>query len=115
MTVWIDAQFSPALALWFSERFGVPATHVCDLDLLFASDEFLFHSAEKAGAVVITRDYAFAQLAKVLVPPPKALWITAQDASLESVKRILEATFDRAVRLFDAGESLIELKSDTIA
>ncbi len=115
MTVWIDAQFSPALASWLSERFAVPATHVCDLDLLFASDEFLFHSAEKAGAVVITRDYSFAQLAKTLVPPPKALWITSRNASLEAVQRILEATFDRAARLFDAGESLIELKSDTIA
>ena len=115
MIVWIDAQFSPALAPWFSERFGVPATHVGDLDLLFASDEFLFHSAEKAGAVVITRDDAFAQLAKVLAPPPKALWITARNSSLASVKRILEATFERAVPLFNAGESLCELKSDTIA
>ncbi len=115
MIVWIDAQFPPALAPWISERFGIPATHVGALDLLFASDEFLFHSAEKAGAIVITRDYAFAQLVKTLVSPPKALWITARNASLEAVKRILEATFDRAARLFDAGESLIELKSDTIA
>ena len=115
MIVWIDAQFPPALASWINERFGVPATHVGALDLLFASDEFLFHSAEKAGAVVITRDYAFAQLAKTMVPPPKALWITARNAPLEAVKRILEATFNRAARLLEAGESLIELKSDTIA
>ncbi len=115
MTVWIDAQFSPLLAPWLAGRFAVEAVHISEIDLLFASDELLFHSAEKAGAIVITRDREFAQLVKVLVPPPKAIWITAADPSLSAVKRLLDGAFDRALGLLEAGESLVEMKSATIA
>ncbi|MGI8988789.1 MAG: DUF5615 family PIN-like protein [Bryobacteraceae bacterium] len=115
MTVWIDAQFSPLLAPWLASRFGVASMHVAEIDLLFASDELLFHSAEKAGAIVITRDREFAQLAKVLVPPPKAVWITAADPSLSAVQKLLDGAFERALSLLEAGESIVELKSATIA
>ena len=115
MTVWIDAQFSPALAEWLTTRFGVEAIHICDLELLFASDALFFHSAGKAGAIVLTRDYVFAQSVKDLVPPPKALWITAPNPSFSAVQQLLEKSFEQALGLLEAGESLIELKSATIA
>ncbi|MDQ6664835.1 MAG: DUF5615 family PIN-like protein [Acidobacteriota bacterium] len=115
MKVWIDAQFSPLLAQWLGNRFPVAALHVSQIDLLFASDELLLHSAEKAGAIVITRDREFAQLVKVLVPPPKGIWITAADPSLAAVQHLLDGAFERALGLLESGESLIELKSATIA
>ena len=38
MTIWIDAQISPAVARWLADRFGVEACHVSGLNLVEASD-----------------------------------------------------------------------------
>jgi len=38
MTIWIDAQISPAVARWLADRFAVEACHVSGLNLVEASD-----------------------------------------------------------------------------
>jgi predicted nuclease of predicted toxin-antitoxin system len=72
MTVWIDAQITPALAGWLAKRFHVSAYHVRDLDLVAASDPGIFDAAGLAGAVVITKDRDFVELVRRCgSPPPK--------------------------------------------
>ncbi len=56
MTVWIDAQLSPALARWMSRNLEVDAYHVEDLDLRDSPDASIFDAARKWGAIVITKD-----------------------------------------------------------
>ena len=56
MILRIDAQLSPALALWISETFGVAAHAVRDLGLREAKDLLIFHVARETGAVVMGKD-----------------------------------------------------------
>ena len=59
MILWIDAQLSPALARWINETFGVAAYAVRDLGLREAKDLVIFHAAQEAGAVVMSKDSDF--------------------------------------------------------
>lgn len=57
MRLWIDAQLSPALAKWITENFAnIEATAARDLGLRDAEDPVIFFSAQKADAVVMTKD-----------------------------------------------------------
>jgi predicted nuclease of predicted toxin-antitoxin system len=49
--LWIDAQLSPALAPWLSERFGVQAFSAKYLGHRDAEDAEIFRAAREAGAV----------------------------------------------------------------
>jgi predicted nuclease of predicted toxin-antitoxin system len=62
MTVWIDAQLSPALAPWITSTFGIEAFSVAFLGLRDAEDETIFRAARKANAVVMTKDADFLEL-----------------------------------------------------
>ena len=42
MTIWIDAQLSPEIATWISEKFAVRAIAVRDLGLRDATDREIF-------------------------------------------------------------------------
>ena len=59
MTIWIDAQLSPAIAFWIEDNFNVKAFALRDLGLRDAEDEEIFLEAKKASAVVITKDSDF--------------------------------------------------------
>ena len=52
VTLWIDAQLSPALAVWLRATFELDAWPVRELQLRDASDEAIFESARQAGAIV---------------------------------------------------------------
>jgi len=54
VTIWVDAQLSPALAPWISESLGVDAHAVRDLGLRTAKDLEIFRVARKEGIVVMT-------------------------------------------------------------
>ena len=62
MTIWIDAQLSPALAPWIKNNFGVEAFSARWLGLQYATDEEIFDAARKANAVVMSKDSDFVQL-----------------------------------------------------
>ena len=53
MTIWVDAQLSPALARWISESLGIQAHAVRDLGLRNAKDPEIFHAARQEGIVVM--------------------------------------------------------------
>jgi predicted nuclease of predicted toxin-antitoxin system len=110
MIVWLDAQLSPALARWLNERFDVDAVHVCDLGLVPAKDPAIFQAARMAGALVLTKDRDFVDVVDRLGPPPQIVWVTSGNTSNCEMKRILEATFRRAMELAATGEPVIEIK-----
>jgi predicted nuclease of predicted toxin-antitoxin system len=74
--VWIDAQLSPALAPWLSERFNVAAFSVQHLGYRDATDAQIFEAARAAGAVVLTNDSDLLRLLEQHGPPPQVLWVT---------------------------------------
>jgi predicted nuclease of predicted toxin-antitoxin system len=111
VTIWIDAQLSPALAAWLSRRFEVEAVHVRDLDLVEATDPAIFAAARRAGAVVLTKDRDFVQLVKGRGAPPQIVWITCGNTSHREMMRILGGAFEKARGLIAAGEPVVEIKA----
>ena len=109
MIVWVDAQLSPALAPWLSERFNVPAFSVQHLGYRNASDRQIFEAARAAGAVVLTKDSDFLRLLEQHGPPPRVLWVTVRNTSNVRMREVLERTFPRAAAMLAGGETIVEL------
>ena len=109
MTFWINAQLSPALAPWLTQRFGVEAFSVRFLGLRDATDRHIFMAARDARAVVVSKDSDFVTLLESYGPPPQVIWITAGNTSNAKMKLVLEKTFIAARDLLNAGEILVEI------
>ena len=113
MTIWIDAQLSPSVADWITERFGIPAKAVRDLGLREAKDFSIFQAARKARAIVLTKDSDFVQLLQQHGPPPKVIWLTCGNTSNENLRSILSSTIPAALELLEGGESIVEVMGPT--
>jgi predicted nuclease of predicted toxin-antitoxin system len=111
MTIWIDAQLSPAMAVWIAENFPVQAVALRDLGLRDASDRQIFSAAQQAQATVITKDSDFVELVNRYGPPPQVIWLTCGNTSNARLKQILTATLSRAIALIEAGEPLVEINA----
>jgi len=111
MTIWIDAQLSPAIAVWIKSEFGFNAVAVRDLGLRQAEDIEIFDAAKHADAVVITKDKDFVQLLDRLGPPPKIVWLTCGNTSNARLKEILSELLPAAIRLHESGEPLVEINA----
>ncbi len=109
MTIWIDAQLSPALAPWIKKNLGIEAFSARWLGLQYATDEEIFDKARKANAIVMTKDRDFVQLLNLHGPPPKVLWITSGNTSNARMKQILARTLKSALDLLRGGEQLVEI------
>ncbi|MEW5717910.1 MAG: DUF5615 family PIN-like protein [Chloroflexota bacterium] len=59
MTIWVNAQISPAIAAWIVKTFSVEAVAVRDLQLRDATDTEIFNAARNANAIVLTKDSDF--------------------------------------------------------
>lgn len=109
MKFWLDAQLSPALAAWLTETFSVEAVALRDIGLRDASDQEIFSAARQAEATVMTKDSDFAELLYRIGAPPKIVWITCGNASNTHMKQLLGATLHDAIKLLEAGETLVEI------
>lgn len=110
MICWVDAQLSPQIAYWLSEKFGIQATAVKDLGLRDALDQEIFMAARAADVVVIMKDLGFVQMVERLGPPPQVLWLTCGNTSNQQLRKIFNRRFREAKDLFDAGEPLVEVR-----
>jgi predicted nuclease of predicted toxin-antitoxin system len=110
MIVWIDAQFSPAIAAWLTTTFYVDAIAVRDLKLRQAKDKEIFEAARLNTAIVMTKDSDFVLLLDRFGPPPQVLWVTCGNNSNARLKEILTGVFPKAIQLLQAGESLVEIQ-----
>ena len=112
MTIWIDAQLSPAIAVWLTVSFSVTALAVRDVGLRDAEDREIFLEARRQSAVVLTKDSDFVLLQNELGAPPKIIWLTCGNTSNAELKRILSATLSEGVSFLESGEDLVEIKAN---
>lgn len=110
MTIWVDAQLSPAIASWISQTFPASAVALRDIGLRDAEDKEIFDTAKSASVVVLTKDADFLNLLDRHGPPPQVLWLTCGNTSNAHLKQILSATLSEAIALLEAGERLIEIR-----
>ena len=113
MTIWIDAQLSPALAPWIKNNFDIEAFSARWLGLQYATDEEIFDAARKANTIVMSKDSDFVQLLRLHGPPPKVIWVTCGNTSNARMKEILSQTLKSTLDLLQAGEQLVEI-TDTL-
>ena len=109
MIIWVDAQFSPAIATWITERFGCQCVAVRDLGLRDASDREIFLTAREAGAAVMTKDSDFIPMLDDLGAPPQIVWVTCGNTSNARLKVVLDSTLASALALLESGERLVEI------
>lgn len=109
MTIWIDAQLSPAIATWINQSFLIDAVALRDIALRDAEDEEIFSAAKIAGVAVMSKDSDFLDLLDRHGPPPQILWLTCGNTSNARLKQILATTLSEAVTLLENGEMLIEI------
>ncbi len=109
MTIWIDAQLSPAIATWITSTFEITTTPLRDLGLRDAEDKDIFIAAKSADVIVMTKDADFPQLLATFGAPPKIIWLTCGNTSNKNLKTILLTTLKPALELLESGESLIEI------
>jgi predicted nuclease of predicted toxin-antitoxin system len=107
--IWIDAQLSPALALWITRSFGVEAASTRYLGLVNAKDREIFNAARTNGTVVLTKDSDFVLLLERFGPPPQVLWVRCGNTSNARMRTVLTETWPRAFALLEAGEPLVEI------
>ena len=112
MTIWVDAHLSPAIATWISSAFGVEAIALRDLGLRDAEDPEIFEAAKDQKAIVMTKDSDFVDLVDRLGSPPQIIWLTCGNTSNAKLREILSETLPRALELFAAGETLVEISGD---
>jgi predicted nuclease of predicted toxin-antitoxin system len=111
VTIWIDAQLSPALAPWISQTFSVGAVPLRDIGLRDATDRQIFLAAKEQSAIVMTKDADFVRLLDALGPPPKLIWITCGNTSNEYLRQLLQTALPGVLALFSEGESLVEVSA----
>jgi predicted nuclease of predicted toxin-antitoxin system len=109
VTLWLDAQLSPALATWFRDTLSVSAVAVRDLQLRDAADAVIFQAARDAHAVVLTKDADFVRLLEQHGPPPQVVWITCGNTSNAALTRLIANSWATVSALLEAGEPLVEL------
>jgi predicted nuclease of predicted toxin-antitoxin system len=111
MTIWIDAQMSPAIAVWVSSNFAVSAVAIRDVGLRDAKDTEIFQAARRENAIVMTKDSDFVLLLDRLGAPPQVIWITCGNTSNARLKEILTNTLPKALELLKSGEELVEINA----
>ncbi len=110
MTLWIDAQLSPARAVWIERRFDIVALPVAALGLRDASDGQIFRAVREARAVVMTKDADFVRWVEQQGPPPQIRWVTVGNTSNARMKEVLEETLKPAPALLRGSEPLVEIR-----
>lgn len=109
MTIWVDAQLSPAIAGWIKDSLGIDAFALRELGLRDAEDKEIFQEARTQEAVILTKDSDFILLLERLGPPPKIILLTCGNTSNEHLRHILSSALPTAVDVLDKGEEVVEI------
>ncbi len=109
MKLWLDAQLSPALAVWLRAQFGLDAHAVRDVGLRDAVDTEIFEAARQADAIIVTKDADFPALVERLGAPPRVLWLRCGNTSNARLRVLLEVTLADALELLNQRETLVEI------
>lgn len=111
MTIWVDAQLSPAIALWMNLNFpSLEAKSLRAIGLRDAMDQEIFDKARIENAIIMTKDSDFIILLQRFGPPPKVILVTSGNTSNKRMREILNKSLEKALIFLSKGESLVELK-----
>ncbi|NJN37935.1 MAG: DUF5615 family PIN-like protein [Acaryochloridaceae cyanobacterium CSU_3_4] len=113
MKIWIDAQLPPTLANWLSATFAVEATALRELGLRDAQDIDIFAAARAENAVIMTKDTDFVDLTCRLGAPPQILWLTCGNVTNRNLRKLLMATFSKALEHLHQGDLIVEISSSS--
>jgi len=101
MKLLLDQNLSRKLVRDLSPLFP-ESCHVLDVDLDQATDREIWDHARAHGFTIVSKDSDFRQLAFLLGPPPKAVWVRAGNATTVEILTLL---LDEHERLFALAES----------
>lgn len=104
----VDAQMSPAVARWLREA-GHEATPVREVGLREADDGAICAYALQTGAVVLTKDEDFAELARGRDASPVIVWLRVGNSSNKILRAWLEPRLPGIVQLVGQGGRVIEV------
>ena len=112
--LWLDAQLSPAIALFIRTKFNVNCIALRDIGLRDASDIEIFEKAKqsKSPVILLTKDSDFTDILLRNPPPPKVILLSCGNTSNEVLKRILSANLQTALALLNTEENDIVEISD---
>jgi predicted nuclease of predicted toxin-antitoxin system len=77
--------------------------HVSELGLDVATDREIWDFAAEHDFVIVSRDSDFRQLAFLLGPPPKAIWLRVGNASTDDVLEVV-LRYQEAIKQFAVSE-----------
>ena len=109
MTLWIDNQLPPALAVWMRAAFSIECIPVRDLDLQRMSDPAIFAAARAANVAVMTKDADFVDLLEQHGPPPQVVLVTCGNTSNARLRRLVQVAWPVVMTMLERGEALVEL------
>ncbi|MEO5960921.1 MAG: DUF5615 family PIN-like protein [Opitutaceae bacterium] len=104
----VDAQLPPSLVRWLREA-GHEAVPVREVGLREAEDEAICDHALRTGAVILTKDEDFAEIAKGAGTAPIVVWLRIGNCSNEELRVWLEPRLPGIVELVAQGGRIIEV------
>jgi predicted nuclease of predicted toxin-antitoxin system len=104
MTLLVDAQLSPSLALWVTARFEIDCFSLKYIGYRDADDIDIFFKARELDAIVLTKDEDFVKLLHQHGSPPRIIWLTCGNTSNARMREILEAYLETALEMLQANE-----------
>jgi predicted nuclease of predicted toxin-antitoxin system len=75
-----------------------------------ASDREIFAAASRPGIIVVTKDSDFVLLLQQRGPPPQVVWVRSGNTTNRELRRMVLGSWEEAVALLAAGESLVEIR-----
>ena len=109
MTLWLDNQLPPALAVWMRTTLSVDCVPVRDLNLHRASDPEIFRAARDAHVVVMTKDADFVGLVDQHGSPPQVILVTCGNTSNARLRLLVARAWPTILSMLERGEALVEL------
>ena len=109
MTIWLDAHLSPQLARWIESETGCACSPFRALGFQRSPDRQVFLAARLANAVILSKDSDFADMLRLLGPPPKVIWLRCGNRSTREMQVLFAATLADALRLLKS-DDLVEIK-----
>ena len=109
MTIWLDAHLSPLLAPWIAGEFGCECKPFRELGFQSSPDRTVYLAARLANATILSKDSDFAEIQRLLGPPPKVIWLRCGNRTNEAMKTILARTLSSVFKLLET-DNLVEVK-----
>ena len=105
----VDAQLPPMLAGWL-RQVGHEAQAVREIGLREAEDPDIWRHALATGAVIVTKDEDFADLARQVADGPRVVWLRVGNTSNPALLHWLDPRWPLVLAQLEQGHRLIEVR-----